>query len=1354
MDKTNENEKYYKYNSSLPRGISINRKKYTKSKCIIKNNVRVDKELNVVNIKNKNIINKRYSNHSYYNLLERKISNIFPLFVYFIFLFLINLITNEKSNDIRYLNSDSIIYLSVVGIKDYQQIIFFNYTPDIVYLNGIESELDYGYIFINNYNINNVTLKWNEELESLEYIFSGIYSIIEIDFSNFDSSKVTLMTSMFELCSNLKYINFDNFNTSSVIDMSSMFENCESLVSINLSNFDTSKVTSMDNMFINCYSLISLDLSFFDTQKLLSMTSMFDSCISLTEINFSNFDTSKVNYMEYLFSYCSSLTSLDITSFDTRNTKLMYYMFCDCSSLTSLDLSSFNTKNVEDMEGMFYLSSSLEYLDLSNFDISSVYILDFMFCDCYSLISVNFSNIVNDIASFNYMFYNCFSLEYIDFSNAYIVPFDFSFVFYQCNSLLSIDFWNFDFSACIDMEYLFYQCNSLTSIDFFYMDTSRVTSIQSMFYGCYSLKEIDLLSWDTFSLQNIESLFYDCFSLIYLDLSYFDTYSVTNMKNAFSNCIELTSINLEYFETSSTIDMQSMFYGCNSLLSLDLSSFNTSMVTSMKSMFFGCSKLYSLDLSNFNFESISNMASMFCGCSNLSYINVYNYDDELKPNVNGIFWDTSDNLIVIINNQANKNLIKNELNNLKCISSNFSITNFEDKNKKIIFETRACIDDCLNDEIYKYEYENFCYKDCPFGTYSLLNDSNLCKNKRVECSENYPYLNILDNSCIDYCFSEDFFKEKCILNSQNDENKKKHSLNLIKEIENGKMNELLLEVINESKDLIVYENNILYQITTSYNQNIKEYENISSLNLGEFEYEIKEHYNISQNDHLIILKIEEKVEGLLIPLIKYILFDSVKKEQLLLNFSNEKKIIGIYNPVKINESEEYKYNLNSNYYNSICFLVSIDGIDITLYDRKNIYYQNNMSLCQENCVYINYDYNNKKSICECEVTDDELLLYEKNNNNISFKRTVNIKRIINLNVMKCYKLLFTKEGLLQNIGNYIILIIIFVYIICSILFYEKGYDFLCSQINDILNIKNLENGIEINTDKENKNDKNSKENFSELVSNSKKSKVTANKNKSDMPTNMDISLSRDIINNEKNKEKFKIKNEQKNNYIECEINNFSYEEAKENDKRTYFEYYISLLKVNHLLFYVFNRNKDYNSNIIKVCLLFFSFAIYFVTNALFFNDSLMHIIYIDKGNYNLLYNIPIIIYATIISSIIMRIMRRLSLSQNNILEIKYEKNKYNIKAISLTVIKCIIIKYICFFIISILILLLFWLYLSSFCTVYKNTQKYLIKNTSLSYLISVIYSIIICFLPGIFRKCSFNNPGKYLYDISQIIQLF
>ena len=53
--------------------------------------------------------------------------------------------------------------------------------------------------------------------------------------------------------------------------------------------------------------------------------------------------------------------------------------------------------------------------------------------------------------------------------------------------------------------------------------------------------------------------------------------------------------------------------------------------------------------------------------------------------------------------------------------------------------------------------------------------------------------------------------------------------------------------------------------------------------------------------------------------------------------------------------------------------------------------------------------------------------------------------------------------------------------------------------------------------------------------------------------------------------------------------------------------------------------------------------------------------------------------------------------------------------------KCLIIKYICFYIFGTFFLLFLWYYLSSFGAVYKNTQIYLIKNT----LISVGFSLII-----------------------------
>ena len=135
--------------------------------------------------------------------------------------------------------------------------------------------------------------------------------------------------------------------------------------------------------------------------------------------------------------------------------------------------------------------------------------------------------------------------------------------------------------------------------------------------------------------------------------------------------------------------------------------------------------------------------------------------------------------------------------------------------------------------------------------------------------------------------------------------------------------------------------------------------------------------------------------------------------------------------------------------------------------------------------------------------------------------------------------------------------------------------------------------------------------------------------------------------------------------------------------------------------------------------------------------------------------LPNILYSTIISNIIICITNRLSLSEKNLLELKKERNKYNLKPKSIVVIKLLIIKYIFFFIISIFFLIFFWYYLSCFCCVFSYTQIYLIKNTLISILISVIYHLIIYLFPCIFRICALKGvSGKLLYIVSQYIQFF
>ena len=80
----------------------------------------------------------------------------------------------------------------------------------------------------------------------------------------------------------------------------------------------------------------------------------------------------------------------------------------------------------------------------------------------------------------------------------------------------------------------------------------------------------------------------------------------------------------------------------------------------------------------------------------------------------------------------------------------------------------------------------------------------------------------------------------------------------------------------------------------------------------------------------------------------------------------------------------------------------------------------------------------------------------------------------------------------------------------------------------------------------------------------------------------------------------------------------------------------------------------------------------------------MHKIYMDKGNYNIVYQIPQIIYSSIISIIINIIIKFLSLSQDKIVKLKQEKLKKGLdgkykKLITILKIKFIIFLYLLWF---------------------------------------------------------------------------
>ena len=238
--------------------------------------------------------------------------------------------------------------------------------------------------------------------------------------------------------------------------------------------------------------------------------------------------------------------------------------------------------------------------------------------------------------------------------------------------------------------------------------------------------------------------------------------------------------------------------------------------------------------------------------------------------------------------------------------------------------------------------------------------------------------------------------------------------------------------------------------------------------------------------------------------------------------------------------------------------------------------------------------------------------------------------------------------------------------------------------------------------------------------------------------------------------KYIPKEERLNIFNEEELNKMDYKYAIELDKRDFITYYFSLLKLKHLIIFTFFIKEDYNVYLMKISLFLCSLALYLITNTIFFNDENMHEIYTYEGKYNFIYQLPYILYTTVISVFFNNILNLLSLSQRNILKLKQIDQMNTMVRKMLLSLKIFKLKIILFNIIGLIILIFGWYYLTMFCAVYTNTQTHLLKDTFSSFGLSLLYPFGINLIPGFFRICALRAPKKNrkcLYKLSQLISL-
>ena len=645
---------------------------------------------------------------------------------------------------------------------------------------------------------------------------------------------------------------------------------------------------------------------------------------------------------------------------------------------------------------------------------------------------------------------------------------------------------------------------------------------------------------------------------------------------------------------------------------------------------------------------------------------------------------------------------------------------------------------------------------------------------------------------------------------------------------------------------VVATENVVYQVSTFEYQKNSDEPNISSIDLGTCESRLKGYYNISDNDSLIILKMDLYSEEYAQTYVYYEIYDPIEHNMLNLSLCNDLTIT-ISTPIDLDDNSillyesllQSGYNIfdsSDDFYNDICATyTTVNGTDILIEDRKKSIYSTtgNKSMCQTGCEFVLYNTTTKKSVCDCEV-QTEIISEDMSNIEFSTKQLASefLTTIKNSNfrVLKCYKLAIDTKKLFKNIGRIIMTLFFIIYLIslfCYIIKERKKIDMFINLIikskenfytlnfeekNEKINIKSKpkSNSKKKDNSKPKSKSKTEPKKKSKTKSNSKSKsknkgknfpprKRSANKNKNNKKNDLINSTKRTINKNtisplnkssddkkisiniypisnvklkksEKNK-KYDIKGEKgdskmnskktkkKENFENLndeELNSLEYNIAIFIDKRTYFQYYWSLLKKKQLILFTVLPANDYNLFSLKVGLFILSFSLYFTINGFFFDDSTMHKVTESNGKYDIIYQIPQILYSSIISAIINMLLKNLSLSEKSLLSLKQEKDLKKAKKLSTNIRRCIIVKFIIFFILSNILLLFFWYFISCFCAVYTNTQTVLIKDTMISFCLSMLYPFGINLLPGFFRIPALRDEkknSKYMYNFSGYVAL-
>ncbi len=365
------------------------------------------------------------------------------------------------------------------------------------------------------------------------------------------------------------------------------------------------------------------------------------------------------------------------------------------------------------------------------------------------------------------------------------------------------------------------------------------------------------------------------------------------------------------------------------------------------------------------------------------------------------------------------------------------------KYEKLIESKGKCVDDCKNDEEYIYEFNNYCFKECPENTKIYLEEKQClenCKSNQIE------------------------YKMRCYNELPNDTYNLFENGNIV--MNNGTnfediLNNIILSAYTaeEGKSLVIQRpDEVVYHVTNSKNElkllknlsnNIN---NISIIDLGDCEAILRKEYHINENDSLIFIKNEYKSTKVSEKKVEFEVYEPYNKTKLNLSICDETSI-NLYIPMELSEINKQIYeqmkesgydmfNLDGPFYQDVCTpFDSPNGTDILLSDRIDYIYNNDDTACQSNCEFSHYSIESKYINCSCSTKKDSNDGNKKTDKFTAkkiYESFYDILKYSNYDIIKCFNIIADLKIITINIGSLIVISYFFCYLICLFIFIFRG----------------------------------------------------------------------------------------------------------------------------------------------------------------------------------------------------------------------------------------------------------------------------------------------------------------------------